>query len=110
MFLFAVFRQQLEIHSVLDSLFLNVALAVLLALHNSLSIKSLAKRYFLKDVCIIFILDDDINLNSTVFHWPNQIERIVENSRNLLCDRRNQAEIALLERYGVKTFSFTRYF
>lgn len=57
-----------------------------------------------------FILDDDINLNSTVFHWPDQIEIIFENTRDQLCNRRNHAEMVLLERYGVKTFSFTGYF
>ncbi|XP_052628381.1 dynein axonemal heavy chain 3 [Harpia harpyja] len=42
--------------------------------------------------------DDDINLNSTVFHWPDQIETIFENSRDQLCNRRNHAEMVLLER------------
>ncbi|NXH72361.1 DYH3 protein, partial [Hydrobates tethys] len=41
---------------------------------------------------------DDINLNSTVFHWPDQIEIIFENSRDQLCNRRNHAEMVLLER------------
>ncbi|XP_074775748.1 dynein axonemal heavy chain 3 [Athene noctua] len=41
---------------------------------------------------------DDINLNSTVFQWPDQIEIIFENSRDLLCNRRNHAEMVLLER------------
>ncbi|XP_009068409.1 PREDICTED: dynein heavy chain 3, axonemal [Acanthisitta chloris] len=42
--------------------------------------------------------DDDINLNSTVFHWPHQIEKIFENSIDLLSTRRKQAEMVLLER------------
>ncbi|NXT35371.1 DYH3 protein, partial [Pelecanoides urinatrix] len=41
---------------------------------------------------------DDINLNSTVFHWPDQIELIFENSRDQLCNSRNHAEMVLLER------------
>ncbi|XP_074961219.1 dynein axonemal heavy chain 3 [Phalacrocorax aristotelis] len=41
---------------------------------------------------------DDIKLNSTVFHWPDQIEIIFENSRDQLCNRRNHAEMVLLER------------
>ncbi|KAK0675118.1 DYH3 protein, partial [Pygoscelis papua] len=41
---------------------------------------------------------DDINLNSAVFHWPDQIEIIFENSRDQLCNRRNHAEMVLLER------------
>ncbi|XP_025972035.2 dynein axonemal heavy chain 3 [Dromaius novaehollandiae] len=41
---------------------------------------------------------DDIKLNSTVFHWPDQIEVIFENSRAQLYNRRNRAEMALLKR------------
>ncbi|KAM6320279.1 dynein axonemal heavy chain 3 [Podargus strigoides] len=41
---------------------------------------------------------DDINLNSRVLHWPDQIEVIFEKSRDKLCDNRNSAEMALLER------------
>ncbi|NXN32332.1 DYH3 protein, partial [Nycticryphes semicollaris] len=41
---------------------------------------------------------DDINLNSTVFHWPEQIEIIFDNARDQLYNRRNQAEMMLLER------------
>ncbi|NXK27218.1 DYH3 protein, partial [Arenaria interpres] len=41
---------------------------------------------------------DDINLNSTVFHWPEQIEIIFDNTRDQLHNRRNQAEMALLEK------------
>lgn len=59
---------------------------------------------------MIFISDDDIHLNSTVFHWPNQIEIIFDNSRYELANKRKHIEKALLERYGVKTFSFTGYF
>ncbi|XP_028942182.1 dynein heavy chain 3, axonemal-like, partial [Antrostomus carolinensis] len=42
--------------------------------------------------------NDDINLNSTVFHWPDEIEIIFENSREKLCDSRKHAEMVLLER------------
>ncbi|NWJ00116.1 DYH3 protein, partial [Crypturellus undulatus] len=41
---------------------------------------------------------DDIKLNSTVLHWPDQIEEIFENSRAQLFNRRNRAEMALLKR------------
>ncbi|XP_062444589.1 dynein axonemal heavy chain 3 [Rhea pennata] len=41
---------------------------------------------------------DDIKLNSTVFHWPDQIEVIFEDSRTQLYNRRNRAEMALLKR------------
>ncbi|XP_010216373.1 PREDICTED: dynein heavy chain 3, axonemal [Tinamus guttatus] len=41
---------------------------------------------------------DDIKLNSTVLHWPDQIEEIFENSRAQLYNRRNRAEMALLTR------------
>ncbi|NXW28891.1 DYH3 protein, partial [Phaetusa simplex] len=41
---------------------------------------------------------DDINLNSRVFHWPDQIELVFENSRHQLYNRRNHAEMVLLER------------
>ncbi|NWX20475.1 DYH3 protein, partial [Aegotheles bennettii] len=41
---------------------------------------------------------DDINLNSTVFCWPVQIEVIFENSRENLRNWKNHAEMVLLER------------
>ncbi|NXN55853.1 DYH3 protein, partial [Rynchops niger] len=41
---------------------------------------------------------DDINLNSRVFHWPDQIEIVFENSREQLYNRRKHAEMVLLER------------
>lgn len=82
----------------------------MLTLHNSHSIRSFVKRYFLKDLSIFFILGDDINLNSTVFHWPDQIEIIFDKGRDQLYNSRNHAEMVLLERYSVKTFSFTDYF
>lgn len=53
-------------------------------------------------VCIFFISDDDINLNSRVFHWPDDIKKVFESSKNLLTDKRNQVEKALFERYGIK--------
>ncbi|KAL2299010.1 hypothetical protein Nmel_014623 [Mimus melanotis] len=42
--------------------------------------------------------DDDINLNSTVFHWPDEIKKVFESSKNLLTDKRSQVERALFER------------
>lgn len=44
--------------------------------------------------------DDDIKLNSTLFLWPDQIEDVFENSRNLLLSKRDQAELDLVKRYG----------
>lgn len=43
--------------------------------------------------------EEDIRLNSTLFLWPDQIEDIFENSRNLLLNKRDQAEMDLIERY-----------
>ncbi|XP_062820321.1 dynein axonemal heavy chain 3 [Anolis carolinensis] len=51
-----------------------------------------------------FLLDyadlpyDDIKLNSTVLHWPDEIEIIFETSRNQLMNRRDHAELALIKR------------
>ncbi|XP_030740234.2 dynein axonemal heavy chain 3 [Echinops telfairi] len=51
-----------------------------------------------------FLLDyadlpqEDIKLNSTLFLWPDQIEDIFENSRNLLYNKRDQAELDLIKR------------
>ncbi|XP_012645608.2 dynein axonemal heavy chain 3 [Microcebus murinus] len=51
-----------------------------------------------------FLLDyadlpnEDIKLNSTLFLWPDQIEDIFENSRNLLLSKRDQAEMDLIKR------------
>ncbi|XP_011917766.1 PREDICTED: dynein heavy chain 3, axonemal [Cercocebus atys] len=42
---------------------------------------------------------EDIKLNSTLFLWPDQIEDIFENSRNLLLHKRDQAEMDLIKRY-----------
>ncbi|NXA07095.1 DYH3 protein, partial [Sapayoa aenigma] len=42
--------------------------------------------------------DDDINLNSTVFHWPDQIKKVFENSKDLLNKRRTHVEMMLFER------------
>ncbi|XP_036135820.1 dynein heavy chain 3, axonemal [Molossus molossus] len=41
---------------------------------------------------------EDIKLNSTLFLWPDQIEDIFENSRNLLFSKRDQAEMDLIKR------------
>ncbi|OXB58806.1 hypothetical protein ASZ78_016004 [Callipepla squamata] len=40
----------------------------------------------------------DIQLNSTVLHWPSRIEAMFESSRAELSSRRDHAEMALLER------------
>ncbi|XP_042293782.1 dynein axonemal heavy chain 3 [Sceloporus undulatus] len=42
--------------------------------------------------------DDDIKLNSTVLHWPDEIEIIFDASRNQLMNRRDHAELALVKR------------
>ncbi|XP_021092936.1 dynein heavy chain 3, axonemal isoform X6 [Heterocephalus glaber] len=42
--------------------------------------------------------EEDIKVNSTVFLWPDQIENIFENSRNLLLTKRDQAEMDLIKR------------
>nr|BAG64883.1 unnamed protein product [Homo sapiens] len=42
---------------------------------------------------------EDIKLNSTLFLWPDQIEDIFDNSRNLLLHKRDQAEMDLIKRY-----------
>ncbi|KAG8513614.1 Dynein heavy chain 3, axonemal [Galemys pyrenaicus] len=41
---------------------------------------------------------EDIKLNSTLFLWPDQIEDIFENCRNLLMNKRDQAEMDLIKR------------
>ncbi|XP_070269812.1 dynein axonemal heavy chain 3 [Myotis yumanensis] len=41
---------------------------------------------------------EDIKLNSTLFLWPDQIEDVFENSRNLLMSKRDQAEVDLFKR------------
>ncbi|XP_037363374.1 dynein axonemal heavy chain 3 isoform X2 [Talpa occidentalis] len=41
---------------------------------------------------------EDIKLNSTLFLWPDQIEDIFENCRNLLMSKRDQAEMELIKR------------
>ncbi|XP_036906430.1 dynein heavy chain 3, axonemal-like, partial [Sturnira hondurensis] len=41
---------------------------------------------------------EDIKLNSTLFLWPDQIEDVFENSRNLLLSKRDQAEMDLIKR------------
>lgn len=43
--------------------------------------------------------EEDIKLNSTLFLWPDQIEDIFENSRNLLLSKRDLAEMDLVKRY-----------
>ena len=37
------------------------------------------------------LLDEDIKLNSTVFHWPQHIQKIFELSRNRVGHRRDIA-------------------
>lgn len=44
--------------------------------------------------------EEDIKLNSTLLLWPDQIEDVFENSRNLLLSKRDQAEVDLAKRYG----------
>lgn len=51
---------------------------------------------------VFVILDEDINLNSTVFLWLDEIKKIFESSKNMLTDRRIEVERILFERYGVK--------
>ncbi|KAH0631920.1 hypothetical protein JD844_019823 [Phrynosoma platyrhinos] len=41
---------------------------------------------------------DDIKLNSTVLHWPDEIEIIFDTSRNQLMNRRDHVELALIKR------------
>lgn len=49
--------------------------------------------------CLCFA-EEDIKLNSTLLLWPDQIEDVFENSRNLLLNKRDQAEMDLMRRYG----------
>ncbi|XP_031243962.1 dynein heavy chain 3, axonemal [Mastomys coucha] len=42
--------------------------------------------------------NEDIKLNSNLFLWPDQIEDVFENSRNLLISKRDQAEMDLIKR------------
>uniref|UniRef100_A0A8W4FNZ5 Dynein axonemal heavy chain 3 n=1 Tax=Sus scrofa TaxID=9823 RepID=A0A8W4FNZ5_PIG len=51
---------------------------------------------FLMDYAVL--PQEDIKLNSTLFLWPDQIEDIFENSRNLLLNKRDQAEMDLIKR------------
>lgn len=48
--------------------------------------------------CVCFA-EEDIKLNSTLLLWPDQIEDVFENSRNLLLSKRDQAEMDLAKRY-----------
>ncbi|CAI5792110.1 dynein heavy chain 3, axonemal [Podarcis lilfordi] len=41
---------------------------------------------------------DDIKLNSTVLHWPDEIEVIFETARNQLMNRRDHVELCLIKR------------
>ncbi|KAJ7400487.1 hypothetical protein BTVI_105082 [Pitangus sulphuratus] len=41
---------------------------------------------------------DDIKLNSSVFHWPEQIQKIFDNSKELSNKRRDHVEMMLIER------------
>ncbi|XP_019505362.1 PREDICTED: dynein heavy chain 3, axonemal [Hipposideros armiger] len=51
---------------------------------------------FLMDYAVL--PQEDIKLNSTLLLWPDQIEDIFENSRNLLYSKRDQAEMDLMKR------------
>lgn len=42
--------------------------------------------------------DDDVKLNSSVFHWPEQILAVFEISKSRLATRREHAEDHLLKR------------
>ena len=59
---------------------------------NSLSSLSLTKK-------TLNSLDEDIKLNSTVFHWPQHIQKIFELSRNRVGHRRDLAMDDLKKRY-----------
>ncbi|KAM5227717.1 LOW QUALITY PROTEIN: dynein axonemal heavy chain 3 [Ctenodactylus gundi] len=54
---------------------------------------------------------EDIKLNSTLFLWPDQIEDVFESSRNLLLNKRDQAEKELIRRcseFDVKLESYSK--
>ncbi|XP_037670654.1 dynein heavy chain 3, axonemal isoform X2 [Choloepus didactylus] len=54
---------------------------------------------------------EDIKLNSTLFLWPDQIEDIFEKSRNLLLNKRDQAEMDLIKRcseFGSKLEGYSK--
>uniref|UniRef100_A0A2K5ETG1 Dynein axonemal heavy chain 3 n=1 Tax=Aotus nancymaae TaxID=37293 RepID=A0A2K5ETG1_AOTNA len=59
------------------------------------SISKKKKKKYSDSMCFA---DEDIKLNSTLFLWPDQIEDIFENSRNLLLHKRNQAQMDLIKR------------
>ncbi|XP_044928668.1 dynein axonemal heavy chain 3 isoform X4 [Mustela putorius furo] len=64
---------------------------------------------FLMDYAVL--PQEDIKLNSTLFLWPDQIEDIFENSRNLLLNKRDQAEMDLIKRcseFEVKLESYNK--
>ncbi|XP_053327633.1 dynein axonemal heavy chain 3 [Spea bombifrons] len=84
--------------------------ADLVALTNFLRTSSDVTVYKLKDEIseaasrLMFLLDyailsyDDLKLNSTVFHWPEQIETVFQVNNNRLMTRRDQAEDDLRKR------------
>ncbi|KAM4632527.1 dynein axonemal heavy chain 3 [Discoglossus pictus] len=84
--------------------------AELVALTDFLRTSSDVTVYKLKDEIaeagsrLAFLLDyanlhyDDLKLNSTVFHWPEQIETVFEVNSNRLLARRDQAEEDLRKR------------
>lgn len=43
------------------------------------------------DCCRLPFVDEDIKLNSTVFHWPEHIQKIFELSKNRIGHRRDLA-------------------
>ncbi|KAM8960487.1 dynein axonemal heavy chain 3 [Pelodytes ibericus] len=87
--------------------------ADLVALTDFLKTSSDVTVYKLKDEIseaasrLAFLLDyatlqyDDLKLNSTVFHWPEQIETVFEVNSNRLMSRRDQAEDELKKRRTV---------
>ncbi|NXN95540.1 DYH3 protein, partial [Rhinopomastus cyanomelas] len=71
---------------------------------SELTVSELGKEVAEASRRLEFLMDyadlsyDDISLNSRVFHWPGQIQRILEHSIDQLSERRRHAEKVLLER------------
>ncbi len=47
---------------------------------------------FVSPLMFLFIADEDIKLNSTVFHWPEHIKTVFELSQSRILNRREHAE------------------
>ena len=48
--------------------------------------------FLCRDDCILFsTTDEDLKLNSTVFHWPEHIQKIFELSKNRIGHRKDLA-------------------